>query len=106
LRDGDPPPEPPKPLFELIYRVPNLDDSVRAAVTQAAADDRGAIAVYELVGRHVCVVHEEHATVCLDALRDKRPERLEPLRRNVREPKAEEHDVVASVWLPAEYVSS
>jgi hypothetical protein len=50
------------------------------------------------------LVNEENAAMLVHALGDACPEAIEALRRDVREPGAEEHHVVAPVGLPVEDV--
>jgi hypothetical protein len=64
----------------------------------------GRLALDELLGRPVAAVDEQHAAAGLQAVRDERPEGFEPLERHVREPEAEEDDVVPAVRPPAEQV--
>jgi hypothetical protein len=66
-------------------------------VDQAAADQLRFLAVHELFGGPVRVVDEQHLPVGLHAVAHQRPEGLEALERDVRDPKAEEHHVVSAV---------
>jgi hypothetical protein len=67
--------------------------------------DRGGLRSFDqLLSRAVPVIDEHHPTAWRQRRADSRPERRESLRRDVREPEAEEHEVVAAVRRPCEQV--
>jgi hypothetical protein len=90
--------------FECPGFVGDLYDAVGRPVIQLSTNERRRFAVDQPLGRSVGVVDEEHPAVRLEALANERPERLEALRRHIRQLEAEEHDVVAAVRHPLEDV--
>src|SRR5205085_6685822 len=100
----DAPTQPRQPALQLLGRMRHLDRAERRAVRQAPADHLGARSFDQLTRRAKRVVYEQDAPLGLQALADQRPELLEALERDVREPEAKEHDVVGAIGPPVEDV--
>src|SRR5262245_36285413 len=80
----DAPAHAPETLLEIGWRVRDLDGAVGSAIIETTLDRRRRLALDELRGRSVRVVHEEHATARFQTAVDERPERLEALEWDVR----------------------
>jgi thiol-disulfide isomerase/thioredoxin len=90
--------------LELARGVGHLHGSILGAVPQPPPNGRGRGAVDEFVVRSISIVGEEHTSSGRQAVAHQRPKRGEALERDMRQPEAEEHDVVAPVRAPREQV--
>jgi hypothetical protein len=100
----DAPADPIELPLQVRRLVRDFDDPVSGPVHEPALYGRGPLARDQFVSAAVPVVNEEHPPVRFQALGDQRPETREAVRRNVGEPEAEEHHVVAAIRPPVEQV--
>jgi len=108
-RDGHRPAQLPQTGFERIRFVEELHDLELASVAEAARGQEilgGCAAAPRQCFRDFVPkrVEEENSTVLTQAGLHETPKPVEPLRRNVREPKAEEDYIVEAIRCPLEQI--
>ena len=103
--DRDVPAERVQTLLELCRLVEDLDDLELPAVVQFALAQEGRTLVGRFRALRLIGVDKEDAATRPQRPLNQVPEAHEAIRRDMREPEAEEHDVIPLWWLPREQIS-